>query len=99
MIALREDEIAQESVGEVPLIGLKLMAHSVDEAGRAIEIYRRLRPDQHAQQGIKADEVVDMAMRHENMRDTQNSTRRQRLEIAEIELDGPLFEHWSDEKP
>jgi hypothetical protein len=38
-------------------------------------------------------------MRHENMRDTQNSTRRQRLEIAEIELDGPLFEHWSDEKP
>ena len=81
------------------MIGLELMAHPLNEAGRAIQVHRRLTTDQHAQEGIETDEVVDMGMRHENMRDTQNSTRRQSREIAEIELDGPLFEHWSDEKP
>jgi hypothetical protein len=71
-----KSEIADKAIDQVPLIGLKLMAHPVDEAGRAIKVHRRLASDQHPQQEIKSNKVVDMSMRNKDVFDTADIARR-----------------------
>jgi hypothetical protein len=55
-----EDEVAEVTIGKVPAIGMKLVAHLIDEAFRTVEVDLRLAPHEDPQQPIKSNEVIDM---------------------------------------
>jgi hypothetical protein len=71
----------------------------VDEAFRPIEL-DRLRPaGQDSQQTVKAEEMVDMRVRDENVVQAMYLSRGQRRNIAEVEQDRtPFKQHFDVER-
>ena len=56
---------------------MKLVMDVIDEAPRPVEPDRLLPSDEHPQQAIKSDEVVDMCVRDEDVLEALNLARRQ----------------------
>ena len=70
--------------------------HMIDEAIRSIEPDLLFPPDQHPQQVIESDEVVDVRVRDKDVFETPDLSRRQIRYIAEIKHDRTLFKQRLD---
>ena len=77
---------------------MKLVSDVLDETLGAIKPDRLLPPDQHPQQAIKADEMIDMRMRDKDMLKALNLSRRQIRDIPQVEQNCALFEQRFDIK-
>lgn len=62
-----EDQVAHVTIDKIPTIAKKLVLDVLDETLGAIKPDRLLAPDQHPQQAVKADEMVDMCVRDKDM--------------------------------
>lgn len=60
-------QITEIAIDKVPTIGLKLVVDLFNEATRSVELERLFPPNEHSQQAIKPDEVIDVGVRHKNM--------------------------------
>ena len=87
-----EDEIGRKAVDQVPGIAAELVFDTLDDPRRADDPHRPVAPEQHPQHLIEADEMVDMGMRHENVRDAQDFARGHPMQITKIEQKRPFLE-------
>src|SRR5450830_1851714 len=72
-----EDQVAHVTIDKIPTIAKKLVLDLLDETLGAIKPDRLLAPDQHPQQAVKADEMVDMRVRDKGMLKPLDLSRRQ----------------------
>ncbi len=75
----------------VPRVRAQLVFHLRDEAGPADEHDALLAPEQHAQQGVEAGEVIHVRVADEHMRHAHQLAWRQHADVAEIEQQRPPF--------
>ena len=80
-----EDQVAHVTIDKIPMIAMKLVLDVLDETLGAIKPDRLLPPDQHPQQAIKADEMIDMRVRHKDMLEPLDLSRRQIRDVAQVE--------------
>lgn len=91
-----KDQIGRETIDKIPTIGTELVVDLIDEAVGSVERDRLLPSDQHSQQVIKSDKVVDVRVRDKDVLETLNFSRRQMRYIAKIKHDRPLFKQRLD---
>jgi hypothetical protein len=77
---------------------MKLVLDVVDKAGWPIKVYRLLPPDQHPQQAVKADEMIDMRVRDKDMLKPLDLSRRQIRDVAQVKQNCALLEQRFDVK-
>ncbi len=62
-----ESQIAGFTIDEIPEIGLQFVVDAIDKTGRAIKIDLLVPTDEHPQQPIEPEEMIDMRVRNEHM--------------------------------
>lgn len=72
------------------------MPYVVDEACWSVQIYCLFPSDQHPQQAIKTDEMIDMRVRDKDVIETLDLSRRQIRNVAQIKQNCALFEQCLD---
>src|SRR5450759_2167170 len=93
-----EDQGDHVTIDEIPTITMKLVLDVLDETLGAIKPDRLLPPDQHPQEAVKADEMIDMRVRDKGMLKPLDLSRRQIRDIAQVKQNRTLFEQRFDIK-
>ena len=75
---------------------MKLVLNVLDKTDWPIKVYCLLSSDQHPQQTIKADEMIDMRVRDKDMLKALNFSRRQIRDVTYVEQDCAFFEQRFD---
>ena len=91
-----ENEVAHVTVDEIPTIAMQLVLDVLNETCGAIKPDRLLPPDQHPQQAVKADEMIDMRVRDKDMLKPLDLARRQIRDITQVKQNRTLFEQRFD---
>jgi hypothetical protein len=81
---------------QVPTIRLQLVVNLLNKATRPVELERLFPPNEHSQQAIESDEVVDMGVRHKDMLHPLKLAGRQVCKVAQVEKNGAPFEQCLD---
>ena len=81
---------------QVPTIPLQLVVDLFNKATRSVELEGLFPPDEHSQQAIKSDEVIDVGVRYKNMLHPLKLAGRQVCKVAQIEKNGAPFEQGFD---
>ena len=83
-------------MNKVPAIRLEFVVNMLDEAARSVELERLFSPNEHSQQTIKSDEVVDVRVRYKNMIHPLQPAGRQVCEVPQVKKNGASFEQSFD---
>src|SRR5207245_5826511 len=75
--AHHESKFARIAFDQIPAIGLKLVKDAHGEAGWAVKVDGFLASREQTEQVIKANEMINMRMRDEDLVDTSYLPRRQ----------------------
>jgi hypothetical protein len=89
-------QITKITIYKVPTIRLKLVVDLLNEATRSIELERLFSPNEHSQQAIESDEVIDVGVRYKNMLHPLKLAGRQVCKVAQVEKNGAPFEQGFD---
>jgi len=89
-------QIIEIAINKVPAVRLQLVVNMLDEASRSIELERFFSPNEHSQQAIKSNEVIDVRVRYKNMLHSLKLAGRQVCKVAQVEKNGAPFEQSLD---
>ncbi len=70
---------------QIPGIGAELVLDVIEERGRPVEMDAPVPPQGDPEEVIETDEMVHVGVGNEDVVDLQEFTRRQEMEVAEIE--------------
>src|SRR3546814_10562041 len=80
-----DDQVRGIAIHQIPAIGLKLVAHRCRKACRTYHADLFVTSDIDPQQLVEPDEMIHVHMGNEDVSYTQQVSRAERCEIAEIE--------------
>jgi len=83
-------------MNKVPTIGLKLVVDLLNKATRSVELERLFSSNEHSQQAIKSDEVIDVRVRYKKLLHPLKLSGWQVCKIAQLEKNGAPFEQSFD---
>lgn len=91
-IGSKEGQVVRPLIEKIPCVGAQLGLHGIGQSRRPDNVHLLVAIEGQSEQAVEPAEMIHVHMRHENVRDAEDLTRRKRLQITQVEKNRPAAE-------